>query len=83
MLFLLFLASFTTVLLIGVQQLNVEHRKYLRAIVTSIGISVANYLLYKILSSGDLQFYQFLVFSVGGALGIISAMWVHDHFLSS
>jgi hypothetical protein len=74
----LFLASFLVVFLLGIQQLNIQHRRYLAAMATSIGITGSNYILFKILPSGDIQFIQFLWYSLGGALGIVTAMWIHD-----
>lgn len=77
----LFLASFASVFLLGIQQLNVEHRRYLASIITSFGITVSNYVLFKYLPSGDFQLIQFLAFSIGGALGVSTAMYSHDRFL--
>jgi hypothetical protein len=48
--------------------------------VTSVGIALSNYALFKLLPTGDFDIVQFLSYSSGGATGIISAMWIHDHF---
>ena len=74
----LFLASFILVFLLGFQQLNVEHRKYLFSAITSVGIAAANYFLFKLLPTGGFDLTQFLFFSAGGALGVTSSMIVHD-----
>jgi hypothetical protein len=78
---ILFLASFILTSLLGLQQLNVEHRKYLYAFITSIFISAANYFLFKILPTEGFEFLQFLSFSIGGGLGIIYSMKLHDTLL--
>lgn len=77
----LFLACFLLVFLLGFQQLNVEHRKYLLSAVTSIGITAANYSLFKLLPDGGFDLYQFICFSSGGAIGVVSSMLVHDKLI--
>jgi hypothetical protein len=77
---LLFFASFIVVFLLGIQQLNVEYRKYFASAITSVGLALSNYMLFKILPVGDFQFVQFLEYSLGGMLGVTLAMYAHDHF---
>ena len=77
----LFLASFVLVFLLGFQQLNIEHRRYLHSAVTSVGITAANYFLFKILPNGGIEVVQFLFFSCGGAIGVMSSMYIHDRLL--
>lgn len=76
----LFLASFLIVFLLGVQQLNVQHRRYIGAMLTSFGIATANYFIFKVLPVGAFDIYQFLGYASGGSFGIIAAMWLHDKF---
>ena len=73
----LFLASFSMVFLLSFQQLNINHHKTLWVFLTSMGISAANYFLYKYLPSGDIQIGQFLSFALGGAFGAVSGMHIH------
>jgi hypothetical protein len=79
---ILFLASFLLMFLLGFQQLNIEHRKYLYSFLTSICISTANYFLFKILPGSEFEFLQFLYFAVGGGLGIIASMILHDALIT-
>ena len=80
---LLFLASFATVGLVTVQQLNISHRKYKSVFFTSVGISLANYFLFKLLPTGNFQTLQFLSFALGGASGAILGMHIHDRVFNS
>lgn len=77
----LFLASFLIVFLLGIQQLNVEHRKYLYSAITSVGITSANYFLFKKLPTSNFEIVQFIFFSSGGALGVIASMYIHDKLM--
>lgn len=74
----LFLASFLIVFLLGVQQFNVQHRRYLGAMLTSFFIATSNYFIFKVLPIGAFEVSQFLGYSLGGSFGIIAAMWLHD-----
>jgi hypothetical protein len=66
---------------LGFQQINVQHRKVLLSIPTSLGIAAANYWLYKLLPSGSFEIVQFSSFAIGGAIGVVAAMYVHDKFV--
>lgn len=77
-LIIVFFASFFLVFLLGFQQLNVTHRKYVLAAITSIGMTLSNYLLFKVLPEGGLDLVQFFFYALGGSLGIVIAMWSHD-----
>ena len=79
--FLLFASSFLSVFLMGFQQLNVEHRKYLLSFVTSFGMTFFNYCIFKLLPQGGFQADQFFNFAIGGALGIVCAMYAHDKLM--
>jgi len=79
--FFLFLASYSLVFLLGFQQLNVQHRRYLLSAITSVGIAAANYFLFKLLPTGGFSIVQFVVFSSGGAFGIVSSMILHDKLM--
>ena len=72
----MFSASFMLVFLLGFQSKNVQHSRYIAAIVTSFGISVANFLFVKYAVAADLV--TFFVCAVGGCLGISLSIWISD-----
>lgn len=71
----LFLSSFFTVFLLVFQQQNVIHRRYLWASTTSVAITVAQFILIKSVSSGEMT--EMLYMSAGGVLGVLSSMYIH------
>lgn len=75
----MFAASFSTVFLLGLQSKNVQQSRYLMAIATSIGISVANFAFIKYASSGNLLYLT--IMATGGAIGIAASIYVHDTFM--
>ena len=77
----LFLASFILVFLLGFQQLNIEHRRYLYSAITSVGITATNYFLFKLLPSSGFEVLQFIFFSMGGVIGVMSSMYLHDRLI--
>lgn len=72
----LFLATFVVVFLLGLQQLHVEGRHAAAAFVTSIGITGANLVLFKLLP-GPTDWVQIAAHMLGGAFGIVTSMWAH------
>jgi hypothetical protein len=76
---LLFFAAFFMVGLLGLQSKNVQHSRYLAAAMTSMGISLSNYIFVKFVAVGGLD--TLLIVMVGGASGIITAIYAHDHHL--
>ena len=76
---LLFTSSFILVGLLGIQSKNVQQSKYLMAAVTSIFISISQFIFVKIVASGNL--YDLTVVCIGGALGIMLAIYAHDRMV--
>jgi len=77
---IVFVSSFSIVFLLGFQQLNVTARRYTLAALTSIAIGVFNYILLRVIPTGDFTWMQFSSYLLGGAAGIVSAMYFHDRF---
>lgn len=71
----LFIGAFATVFLLGIQQQNVIGRHYLAAIVTSLGIGIAQITLWRLVPSADVM--EIIATLAGGPCGIVAAMWVH------
>ncbi|NQZ53232.1 MAG: hypothetical protein HRT93_03150 [Piscirickettsiaceae bacterium] len=76
---ILFISTFFNVFLLGFNSKNVHQSRYLLAFVTSWGITVAGYFFVKYAVAGD-GFLFIGVSGVGGSLGIIAAIYVHDNF---
>ena len=76
---LLFFAAFFMVGLLGLQSKNVQHSKYVAAAITSMGISLANFVFVKAVAVGGYD--TLFVVMVGGASGIMVAIYAHDHHL--
>jgi hypothetical protein len=76
---ILFVASFFLVGLLGLQSKNVQHSRYIAAAITSMAISLANFVFVKVVATGGLD--MMFTGMVGGACGIIVAIYAHDHHL--
>ena len=76
---ILFTASFFLVGLLGLQSKNVQHSRYLAAALTSMAITVANFVFVKAVTTGGLD--MMFTGMVGGACGIMVAIYAHDHHL--
>jgi intracellular septation protein A len=76
----LFFASFATVFLLGVQTINIVKFSYTLAFVTSMLISWSSYYLYKLVP--NMKLIEFISYTLGGAIGIVSSMYVYEHFVS-
>lgn len=76
---ILFLASFFLVGLLGLQSKNVQHSRYLAAATTSMAITLANFIFVKAVATGGID--MMFTGMVGGASGIMFAIYVHDHHL--
>jgi len=76
---MLFFAAFFMVGLLGLQSKNVQHSRYLAAATTSMGISLANFIFVKSVAMGGYD--TLLVVMVGGATGIMTAIYAHDHHM--
>ena len=75
---ILFGSSFAVVFLLGIQSKNVMHSRYVAAMLTSLGISAANFLFVKYASVGGS--IEFFTAAVGGMLGIASSIYLYDKF---
>lgn len=75
---LTFFAAFFMVGLLGFQSKNIQHSKYIAAAMTSMGISLANFIFVKVVATGNIN--TLFVAMIGGALGIMTAIYAHDHF---
>jgi hypothetical protein len=71
----LFLSAFFTVFLLGFQQQNVSGKHYIAAVLTSIGIGVAQIFLWRLVP--DATASEIVATLAGGPAGILSAMLIH------
>jgi general stress protein CsbA len=74
---IVFGSAFFLVGLLGMQSKNVQHSKYVAAAITSMLISVSNFVKYAV--SGGL--IVLLLTAVGGACGVVTSIYLHDHHL--
>lgn len=72
----LFLATFAVVFLLGLQQLNVQHGHRLAAAITSVLISAATLVQFKLLP-GPTTALDIAGYMAGGVLGIVASMTVY------
>jgi hypothetical protein len=79
---ILFSASFLLVGLLGLQSKNVQGSKYLAAAMTSVAITVANFFFIRLVVN-DTGYTTLLVAGLGGALGIVSAIYLYDKAAAS
>lgn len=71
----LFASTFALVFFLGLQSLNVNGGHYKAAFLTSLGIGVANLVLFKLApNAGGAEIAAFLA---GGPFGIVSSMAAH------
>jgi hypothetical protein len=75
----LFAAAFATVFLLGIQQQNVIGRHYTAAIITSMGIGIAQITLWRLVPSADVL--EIIATLAGGPCGIVAAMWAHPRIV--
>ena len=71
----LFASAFITVFLLGVQQMNVHGRHYLAAVVTSLGIGLAQITLWRAMPGANPA--EIVATLAGGPVGIVAAMYIH------
>lgn len=76
---IVFVSAFFLVGLLGMQSKNVMHSKYAAAAITSMLISVSNFIFVKYAATGGLTVLFFT--AIGGACGIIASIYVHDHHI--
>lgn len=76
---IMFGTSFLQVFLLGLQSKNVNQGRYGAAVVTSFGISVANFTFVKYAASGG--YTAFALCSAGGCCGIAFSIWFYQKFM--
>lgn len=76
---LMFCSSFFTVFLLGIQSKNIINSRYLAAVVTSFGISVAQFAFIKFVASGS--YTAFFICAFGACAGVSASIWFYDHVL--
>lgn len=79
--FLLFLSSFFTVFLLGLQSKNVNGNHHLLAALTSAGIGLCNLYVIRSVSVRELTDLALIAYLAGGPVGIFTSMWFHDKFV--
>lgn len=72
----LFFATYFLVLFLGLQSLNVNGGHKLLAALTSLGISVANITVLKIMP-GPTGWFEIAAYCLGGPAGILTSMAIH------
>jgi hypothetical protein len=78
---LMFISNFFVVFLLGLQSKNVNQGRYTAAIVTSFGISSANFAFIKYAATGS--YMTFAVCALGGCCGIAFSIWFYENVLES
>jgi len=74
---LLFICTYAYVFLLGFNSKNVQQSRYMSAFFVSWGITISNYFFVTYAASeGGLIFI--LVSGLGGSLGIVTAIYIHD-----
>ena len=76
---ILFASTFFNVFLLGFNSKNVHQSRYFLAFITSWGITVAQYFFVRYAMAGD-GFLFIGVSGIGGSLGIVAAIFIHDRF---
>ena len=77
---LLFAATFAAVVTLGLQQINVERRAVLAAVLTSPLIGLAHLALFKVLP-GPTDWLEIAAYLAGGSAGIAAAIWAHPRMV--
>lgn len=76
----MFWSNFGVVFLLGLQSKNVMHSRYVAAVVTSFGISIAQFIFVKYAATGNLT--VFFVCAAGGCAGIAASILFHDKVIA-
>lgn len=76
---LMFAGSFVLGFLLGIQSRNVVTGRYMAVVMTSLGISVSNFIFVKYAATGSYD--VFFVNAAGGCLGITGSIWFYKHIL--
>lgn len=77
---LLFAATFAAVITLGLQQINVERRHVLAAVLTSPLIGLSHLVLFKLLP-GPTDALEIAAYLAGGSAGIAAAIWAHPRIV--
>lgn len=77
---LLFAATFAAVITLGLQQINVERRHVLAAVLTSPFIGLSHLVLFKLLP-GPTDALEIAAYLAGGSAGIAAAIWAHPRIV--
>ena len=72
-------SCFTKVFLAGLQTKNVQHSKYLRMVVVSGAMSMADVWMIKMIADGEGPLAMAIVI-VANSTGIVLAVVLHNHF---
>ena len=75
----LFLSAFSTVFLLGFQQMNVAGKHYFPAIITSFGIGAAQIFLWRLVPEASAS--EIVATLCGGPVGIVAAMKLHGRII--
>lgn len=75
----MFFSNMLVVFLLGLQSRNVVAGRYFAAVITSFGISVANFIFVKYATKGSYD--VFAVCAAGGCLGICLSIWFYKRFM--
>lgn len=80
--FWLYLSTFVLVFLLGFQSLTVNSRMYVLAMFNSLGISLCNLYMFKVVPGVDAQNLEHIsAYLLGGPFGVVSSMLVHFKIL--
>lgn len=77
----IFVAGFASVFLLGFNSRNVNYGNYGWAGGTSLFIGLSQALIWKQITADEAGLAAALVYSVSGAMGITSSMYVHERFI--
>lgn len=78
---ILFIGSFFSVGLLGIQSKNVNQSRYLAAVVTSLFISLSQAIFIRYMATGGL--ISFCIAAFGGCAGIAASIWFYDNVLKA
>lgn len=77
----IFVAGFASVFLLGFQSRNVNHGNYGWAAGTSFLIGLSQAAIWTRITAPGAGIIEAAVYGISGAIGIVSAMYVHQRFV--
>jgi hypothetical protein len=77
---LLFLSSYLVVLLLGFQSLCAVNYQYVGAATMSLPLALTNFYIIRAIADTKFLWYEFISYCLGGSLGIMTSMFVHQTF---